>query len=438
MKGLFWSHKVYRENFILVGILILKSTQASIIAISPVTTIIALLYSGWIAYKRRIKIDSFIFGLGFFYFALNIFYLASFGSNDFYLSFYIFLKLIYAYLTIKIVRESFFGIYEKIIYVLALVSLPLFLVQLINYDVVFNLVGFVNKTIPFLEYRSDRLANLYIFTLESHGSITRNAGFAWEPKGFANFLLVAIAFNLILNNFKLNKRLIIFYVALITTLSTTGLIVGFILIPIFFFINSKKSRSIKLLPLAIIPAVYFLSLDIGFEKIKKEIEGRDRYIELLEDTREFEARSLGRFPSFIVDFNDFLKRPLFGYGFNREERTQSEFTKLVRVNGLSDILATYGLFGFSIIFLSTYKSFVTPLKLLDLKGNVILLGIILVIYFASALTSHPFWMMFYFLHAINLNKQNLRLSYHLTFNEKSTSNLLFGLKKRPEAVPANP
>ncbi|MCR9014771.1 O-antigen ligase family protein [Aquiflexum gelatinilyticum] len=434
MKSNFWNNKVYIENFILVCLIVFKSTQASVLAIAPETTIIVLIYSGWIFYKRRIKIDQFILVLVGLYFALNLFYYISFGSNNFFLSFYILLKMLYAYITIKIVRESFFAIYEKLIYFLVLVSLPLFLFQLINYELLFKIVGVLQNNISILEYRNDRLANIFIFTLESNGSLTRNSGFAWEPKGFSNFLLIAILINLVSNRFSINKRLIVFYLAIVTTLSTTGFLVAFVIFPIFFVLNTKSKKIVFYFLFFSALAIYVLSLEIGYEKIKREIDGRDRYIELLEDTREFETRSLGRFPSFILDFNDFLKRPVFGYGFNREERTQSEYTKLVRVNGVSDILAVYGIVGFSIIFYFTYKSFSSYLKIYNSRGSYLILSMVGVIYFASALTSHPFWMIFYFLFSINLRSYNLKCLYELIIHEKSLNSIKLEFKERPETV----
>jgi hypothetical protein len=437
MSSLFWSHKTYRENFILVALILFKSTQASVLAFAPETTVLALIYTCWIFYKRGLKVDNFILVLIYIYSGLNLYYLISFDENDFFLSFYILIKMIYAYLTIKIVRESFFPIYEKILYSLAIISFPLFVFQLFNYELLFKIVGILQNNISFLEYRNDRLANLFIFTLESHGSQTRNSGFAWEPKGFANFLLIAMFVNLILNNFRINKRLIIFFIALLTTLSTTGFIVAFILFPILLILNKRKKSIFLYIPITIISGLFFLSLDIGYEKIKKEIDGRDRYKELLADTREFESRSLGRFPSFILDFKDFLERPVLGYGFNREARTQSEYTKLVRVNGVSDILATYGAVGFLIIFITTFLSFKSLMMLNNAKGNIIVFMIILVIYFATALTSHPFWMVFYFLFFFGLNKEKIQLIYKIIFHEKSSNNFVFRFKERPKTLQTN-
>ncbi|SMD44065.1 hypothetical protein SAMN00777080_2680 [Aquiflexum balticum DSM 16537] len=437
MASLFLSHKTYRENFILVGLILFKSTQASVLAFVPETTVMALIYASWVFYKRRLKVDNFIFILIYIYLALNLYYFISFKENDFFLSIYILIKMIYAYLTIKCVGASFFSIFEKITYYLALISLPLFIFQLLNYDLLFRLVGILQNNILYLEFRNDRFANFFIFTMESHGSILRNSGFAWEPKGFANFLVLAMLINLLNNNFKINRRFLIFSIALLTTTSTTGFIIAFAILPQIYIINVKRINKIVLLPVLIFVLIFVLNLDLGYKKIDKEIAGRYEYKELLEDAREFETRSLGRFPSFIVDFNDFIKRPIFGYGFNATERTQSEYTKLVRVNGISDLLAIYGLFGFLLISIAHYKSLNNYLRYYRLKGKALIFLMFAFIYFASTLTSHPFWMMFYFFYLIKLNPLELPLLNKIVFNEKDIDFSLHRSKDGSKALQTN-
>ena len=437
MSNLFFSHKVYRENFILVALILFKSTQASVLAFAPETTIIVFIYAYWVFYKRRLKFDKIIIVVIFIFASLNIYYLISFGQNDFFLSFYILLKIIYAYLTIKIVKGSFFSIFEKITFYLALISLPLFIIQLLNYDLLFKFVGILQNNISFLEFRNDRFANIFIVTMESHGSIFRNSGFAWEPKGFANFLVLAMLINLLNNKFRINRRFLVFTIALLSTTSTTGFIIAFAILPLIYIINVERVNKIALLPVLSMVLLFVLNLDLGYKKIEKEISGRDEYKELLDDTREFEARSLGRFPSFIVDFNDFVKRPMFGYGFNPEERTQSEYTKLVRVNGISDLLATYGLFGFLLVSMAHYKSLRNYLNCYRLKGKVLVFLMFVVIYFASTLTSHPFWMMFYFLYLVKLNPFELPILNKLIFHEKNIDFSLYRPKEGSKALPTN-
>jgi hypothetical protein len=373
------------------------------------------MYAAYVFWKRKMKLNKFVIPLVIGYVLVQCYYFVSFGTNDFYLGFYILLKLLYAYFTIRCVGMDFFGAYEKIVYKLALVSLPLFVIQLIDYNTLFKIIGLIQNNIPFLAYRNDRLANSIFFTLESHGSVYRNSGFAWEPKGFANFLIIAILINLINNRFNYNRRLLILGVALITTTSTLGYLILFGLIPLFYMINSRSSKRYLLL-LAIIPITAgVLSLDFGLSKIEKEFEGRFEYKELLEDEREFEYRSLGRFPSFLVDLDDALKRPFFGYGYNRDQRTQSAYTKLVRVNGMSDYFATHGFVGFFLLLLTYYKSFKLYLDNCGYTGTWVIILMISFIYFASTLTSHPFWMVFHFMFAVKMDPQSLSNRYRSTF-----------------------
>lgn len=415
MNNLYLKRKRSRENLLLTFLIIFKSTQASVLAFSPITTILVLMYAMYIFRKRKLKVDKVIIPFVLIYILVQFLYLFSFGANDFYLSTYILIKLIYAYLTIKCLAMDFFACYEKIIYKLAFISIPLFLLQLVNYDLLFKIIGFFQNNIPFLENRNDRFANSIFFTMESHGSIFRNSGFAWEPKGFVNFLVIAVIINLVNHNFKFNKRLIVLLIAVLTTTSTTGYLITFVLIPLFYIVNKRSSKVILFL-FAMVPVlILVISLDFGVSKIQKEIDGRDEYKELLVDNRKFESRSLGRFPSFIVDFNDAVKRPFFGYGYNRDERTQSKYTKLVRVNGMSDHFATFGFVGFFLLLLTYYKGLRNYIRAYNLKFTWVLMIIIMSIYFASTLTSHPFWMMFYFLFLVKMDGDVLKEKYKKLF-----------------------
>jgi len=407
-----------QENFFILMLLIFTSSQATLLSIAPIVTIFSFVFTVWIFFKRKLKIDKFFLWFVFLYATINIFYQISLGSNDFILSFYILLKLCFAYTSIKILRESFFPIYEKIIYTLALISFPFFIIQLWNFDFLYDFFNLIKENLPFLETVDERIASIFIFSLKKYAAELRNSGFAWEPKGFANFLIIAILFNIVSNQFKINLRLIVLILALITTASTTAYIIIFGLFPILYLINSKVNKTIVYFPVILSVIFLVLSLDFGYTKIKSEFEGRNRYSDLLADSGDFEKRSLGRFPSLIVDFNDFLSRPFFGYGFNREFRTQNAYTKLVRVNGASDILAVYGAVGFFLIFGFNYLSFKNFLNAYGSKGSFVVLLMLLVIYFASNLISHPFWMVFYFAFLNKLVPFKLRIQYLFIFKRE--------------------
>lgn len=391
---------------VLVAILLIKSSQASILAISPVTTVLALIFAGAIFYSRRMHLDKIYVFSTVLFVAANVVWRIKFGENNWLLSINFLFKYTYAYLTIKILGTRFFLVYHRILVFLAGISVPLYFLQLLNYGALFQVVGVFQRTIPFMSFRNDRLANMLVFTMEAYGSTLRNCGFAWEPKGFVNFLVVGIIVNLVIHKFKLNKSLFILYAAILTTLSTTGYFICFILIPFWVFMNFQSLLKPLILPIGAVMLVVVLNLDFMLDKIKYELTLSNEYKELLADDRDFEVRSLGRIGSLIVDFLDWKKEPIWGYGFNADFRTQHPHTKLVRVNGLSDWLASFGLIGMSLWTLA-YLSLLKTILGGQYQYGLILMVAFTIIYFASTLTAHPFWLglMFY-------GKINLKISYN--------------------------
>ena len=317
-------------------------------------------------------------------------------------------------MTIKILKYDFFEIFHQVVYILAFISLPFFILQIINFDFTFSLVGLIQNSFSFLEFNNDVFANNLFFSMESDGAMFRNSGFAWEPKGFANFLILAIIINSILYDFKINKKMIILVIALITTFSTVGYIVLFTGFAGFLFINNKIKIYYVIIAFIVFLIVLISENDFIFDKVSNEIYTMQDQADMIYDKRFFESRSLGRFGSLLVDYNDFIKHPIFGYGIQRKDtsriqlRTQAKYnyTKLVRVNGFSDRLVTFGLVGILFYIISLYRGFKRYLLYYNKKGAVFILFIFLMIEFATTLTTDPFWMMFLFLFLINEKRPN--------------------------------
>lgn len=401
--------QIKKENLLVTFLLLFKSTQASVLAFSPITTIIFLLYLLYLFNQRNLKIDKYFVHFTIIYFLILFIYLFDFGEIDFFLSVYIYIKFLYAFLSVKIISTSFFENFQKIVYYGALISIPLFIIQIFAYDLLFEIIGFFQNNISFLSFRNDRFANIFFFTIEGYGAQARNSGFMWEPKGYANVLILAIIFNLIQSKVNFfNKRILVYSLALITTFSTTGYVIFFCLLPLFVIYNKKSNAMVFNSILLIIGAYFILQLDFMIDKIKYESTLTDEYKVLLSTTRDYDSNSisLGRVGSLIVDFNDFKKKPIFGYGFQKEERTQNKWIKLVRVNGFSDLMATYGLVGLVFYFIMYKRLYKKLLSYYNLKGINILLISTFVIYFASTLTAHPLWMSFLFIHLTIPNNEN--------------------------------
>jgi len=382
-------------NYILVWIAILITAWANIITTSNITLVVVTFFVILIFFHRKEKIDK-----GFIYFTLVYFlilaiYIIKFDYVDF-RGFREYLKLLYAYMFIKLVYKDFFRMYTSIVYKLALISLPLYVLQLIDYDMMKLVIGILEHNIPFLDYREDWYENLFFFTLIDSGSY-RNSGFAWEPKGFGTFLILAFLFNLILKKFQFfDTKNIVYLLAMGTTLSTATYSLFLLTIIPFYLLNKKVS--IKLFASMVsLPIIFitFTQLDFMQKKIIHEYETRDKYLNYVND-RGYDgiSRSMGRFGGMILDYQDLQKEPLLGYGLYSEQRTMFsvEGVKLVRVNGFSDFSAKFGLIGLLFLIIGLLMSFKVISKQFKFKGYFMIPISILLMSFGSAILLRPIYL----------------------------------------------
>jgi len=386
-------------NFILVLIVILITAKGNIITISNITLTLSMLLTMFIFFKRKEKIDKAFTIFTIVYFIIFSIHALKFQYIDL-REFREYLKILYAYMFIKLIYKDFFKIYTNIIYKLALISLPLYILQLIDYDMMKSFVGIIEHNISSLDYREDWYENIFFFTLNDNGMF-RNSGFAWEPKGFGTFLTLALFFQLILNKFKFfDKKNIIFLLAIITTLSTaTYSVLLFGIIP--FYLYNKGSSFKTIASVLVIPVVFIIFTQVDFmqKKIFNEYNTRDKYVNYQYDRKyKGKSRSLGRFGSFIIDYRDFLKEPLFGYGLYSEKRTMYSVNgvKLVRVNGFSDFLAKFGLIGMIFLIISYFKTFKKVAYQFKFKGYFIIPISILMSSMGSAILLTPLYLSFLF------------------------------------------
>ena len=217
------------RNFILTLLLVYNSTYSSIIAFSYYTLIFSLIISIFIFLKNGLKIDSLFYKFTILFLFVSIYLFITLPYFDVLLTGYNYLKFLYAYLSIKVIGYNFIKYIVNIAYYGSIISFPFYILQLLNYDLAFNLVGFFQNSFDFLSWRNDQMANNIIFTINSDGAL-RNSGFMWEPKGFANFVTIAIIFRLFMNNLVLyDKKILVLVLAVISTFSTTGILVLFLI-----------------------------------------------------------------------------------------------------------------------------------------------------------------------------------------------------------------
>ena len=233
------------------------------------------------------------------------------------------LKLLFAYMAIKIIGVNFMKYYVNILFYLTLFSLIMWYVLGFvpgAYEVAKNISDSVIQ--PFQLYNKQLRTNLIIYTNDYWllNDYPRNAGPFWEPGGFGVYLIVAIMFNTIINKNLMEKRNIIFLFALITTFSA-GSYLAFLFFIYSFIIFVKKMKPVYL----VFATLLFLSSNYAYYQynfLGKKIESRYNKMKQLDEETTYDNLDfrVGRNEQAILDLRAFYQHPIFGEGqFNEYE-----------------------------------------------------------------------------------------------------------------------
>lgn len=363
--------------------------------------VIILFYS-----LTKYRIDSLIFGKIFpvlTFFAILIFiYFIKFNSFNplFILRFFLLIGI--AYLYIYRYSINFFFIFERLVFVLSLLALPIFFIQLVNFGLVLNLISFIQKVIFLGSSETENYATMLLYTVSwDEGDIQRNCGFCWEPGPYSCFLSISIFFYLyqkLLANEKLDYKFPLYLLFLATTTSPTG-IVSTAFIIIWYFYNKNVLKSIIVLAtLLIVLGLLYLNFDIFSEKIERELTSSEEIFEgyQIQYSNDRNA-SIGRVPGILMNIEDFKRNPIFGYGGQFEE-TYARINELLitSTSGIGNWLAEFGIVGsivFIILWYKTFKKFSTQI---NSKGLMFLMASIFTIGFAFNIIFFPFFFIFMF------------------------------------------
>jgi hypothetical protein len=264
------------------------------------------------------------------------------------------LKVAAALLVVRTVRD-FPYTYVRVMTGLAILSLAFYVPQLLLGDTLRHYAGSV--AIP---YAPGTLhVGIHNFGIEIHKY--RNSGFFWEPGAFAGYLMLAI---LIAGTerarnegvFKIDSRMIVLIVALLTTTSTTGYValVGFMSAFLFarYGIRDMGRGFAVGAVLAVAVFIGYKSLPFLSEKINAQYEA------VLQENERYE---ITRFGNLIYDLKSIEKRPIFGWSAFPETRTTMDpsVSEIVsrQGNGFTGMVVRFGLVGLLIYLLSTYRYF---------------------------------------------------------------------------------
>lgn len=310
------------------------------------------------------------------------------------------IRILLAYLILKITGRFFINYYINILYFFCLISLCFYLPTLISpkfeYYCINNITPFFN--LPQAEDAFYKITpNLIIFnfnsTLDNPLSFgIRNSGPFWEPGAFGGFTIIAMIFNLIKTGKLFNKKNVVFAIAIATTLSTSVIIAFFVLVILYYLQLNKTSTKYFIVPALIVSAVfsYYQFTFLG-EKIDKNTKSIST------------SNTSNRFVSALTDIEDIEEYWIFGRGINEETRfddSENDFMDMHRNNGVTALLVNVGLIGGILYFSLIAKSFKVLCAQANLPSSFLLpiMLVVLIIGFSEGYFTKVFFISLTMLH----------------------------------------
>jgi hypothetical protein len=222
------------------------------------------------------------------------------------------------YLIFHLLRLSFFIYFIRILYVIAIYTFFIWLVQSFFPPFDLFLQNACKLILPYSWGSSPRSLLFYtspwgVEVFNEAFGVYRNSGIFHEPGAYAIYLCLGIIMNYLIIGRLIDKRNIVFFVCLLTTLSTTGYVVIFIVISVLLW-RQKLNIVFKFL---IVGAFVIISIKTykneEFLQQKVEYQFEDQIDAYEKGLGKVRGQS-GRFFSFITSYNFFLENPIFGRG----------------------------------------------------------------------------------------------------------------------------
>lgn len=258
--------------------------------------------------------------------------------------------IIYAYIHAAVFGKDLFIIFEKIMVWLSVISLIFYTFQLLVPTIANSFFSMFPDTkeggynflylYKYFYIISDR--TFYI-------GLTRNSGCSWEPGRFSVMLIFAMYVNFLrYGKITLNKNFIILSIALLTTFSTTGYVLFLVLWLIFSVRRVSLYRALFVIVFFIPVSYYIYNIDFVSTKIEEQIETSNdintfiHYKSYRDDNEEIMA--MERFPSIGIEYENWLKDPIIGYGHWGNSWFHNNVTKSsTTCGGLMQVISTYGI-----------------------------------------------------------------------------------------------
>ena len=156
-------------------LVLLMGAKGNIIAISDLLLVFSFCFSFIVFFKRNKSFPRAFKIFTIIYLLLTLLYFYKFGWINFTSSLRVYIKVITGVMVIILLDLRFFVYLEKLIVILAFISLPLYAFQLVDYELLKSFIGLVENNFKFLDYRSGWYVNNIVYTLNDNAML-RNSG----------------------------------------------------------------------------------------------------------------------------------------------------------------------------------------------------------------------------------------------------------------------
>lgn len=386
------------EKYLLVYLLVGASAFPFFGAIAAPLLSVVFVYTALRFAAKRLSVPKFLIKVLLFLTFLVVVQTVKFGHFSVVTTLSLYIRWTVPLIVILLAGGDFLKTYIKMIYFFCWVSFAFFAPSVFIPG--FEAFLLENVTPIFrLGEEGEYSSNLIIYTINStqfNFAGLRNSGPFWEPGAFAGYTLIAYIFNLLSNRNFVSVRNIVFLLAILTSMSTAGILALTIFL-FFYFLVLQKNRVGWLLAPAIVGASYFaiISTDTFYVKLSNA-SGQ------LFSNQESDAKR-SRVVSAKLDLIDVYNNPLVGKGRSEITRFGTENLTYLehRNNGVTDFLVKYGIpFSLFYFFFMT-KSFGWFLRQHNLRRSfsLLILIVILTIGFAETYFQQGFFIALFYLHA---------------------------------------
>ena len=380
----------YTLLFLLVGV-----TGIPFFKVGDITFLfLSLCLAGFVFIYRKLKIDRFFVVFFLVYLTVMIAQMLKFNYLPLTTYLGVFIRIIFAYLVVRILGKNFTKYYVNILYVLSIIGFFIYVPQLVLPGFRSFLISSISPLLRNPLYSGEiwYAPDIILFVFNSGEGVYRNCGAFWEPGAYAGFLAIAMIFHYLECKTIDDKKSIVLLVALLSTASTTGIIaLGFFLV---MFLGNKVAPLYKLILIpSVIAAIViaFTTLDFLGDKITSQMDVAGTH-------------NNTRFKSAVLDLRDFAENPVLGLGRDTKTRFKGISNQVLthRTNGVSNYLITYGIFIFLFYFGSIFYAFYKLCLRNNYHPKYALYGLILIfiVGFSEVYFSLPFFYGLAMLHMV--------------------------------------